>query len=390
MVNKKKYKILKIAACPFPYPRGTPVRIFRIANSLSQLGHDVHVFTYGLGDKSIEVPFKIHRIKDIKTYKKLSPGPSYQKLLILDFLLLFKIDRFLKNNKIDVLHAHHYEALLIGLLLRRKYKIPLIYDAHTILNSELPHYNLGLPRSFKQSIARYIDNKYPKKADYIISVTDEIETLLISDFGIKQDKISVITNGVEFEHFTRSVGTDKQLQENKSLVYAGNLAPYQKIELLLEIFKKLLGYFDKISLKIVTQSNYQKDLSVAKKMGINEKINFINAGYDKLPDYLNSSDIALNTRMDGEGIPLKLLNYMAAGLPIVSFEGSARYLKHMETALLVKNGDIDSFVLSIKKLFDNPDISEQISKNAQSFAMENFSWEKSAGMVQDVYNKIVK
>ena len=169
MANKRKYKILKIAACPFPYPRGTPVRIFRIADGLSQLGHDVHVFTYGLGDKSIETPFKIHRIKDIKTYKKLSPGPSYQKLLILDFLLLFKIDRFLKNNKIDVLHAHHYEALLIGLLLRRKYKIPLIYDAHTILHSELPHYNLGLPRPFKQSIARYIDNKYPKKADYIIS-----------------------------------------------------------------------------------------------------------------------------------------------------------------------------------------------------------------------------
>lgn len=390
MVTKKKYKILKIAACPFPSPRGTPARIFRIADSLCKLGHDVHVFTYGLGEKNINTPFTIHRIKDIRTYTKLTPGPSYQKLFVLDPLLYIKIDNFLKNNKIDVIHAHHYEALLIGILLRRKYNIPLIYDAHTILYSELPHYNLGVPKFIKQNIARYIDSRYPKKANHIICVTDEIQTVLVSEFDIKQDRTSVITNGVEFEHFARCLGSDKQAEETKSLVYAGNLAPYQQIELLLKILKELLGYFDDISLKIVTQSDYEKYLSLAKKMGINEKVKFINAGYNELPDHLNSSDIALNTRTDGDGIPLKLLNYMAAGLPIITFKGSARYLKQMETALIVKNGDIDSFVSSIRKFIDNPQISNQIGKNAQNFVMENFCWDKSALMVQDIYDKFVQ
>jgi hypothetical protein len=86
---KERYKIAMVAACPFPYPRRTPIRIFRLAEALTHRGHEIHVVTYHFGDV-VNAPFKIHRIPDVRTYRKYSPGPSYQKLMVLDQLLLFK------------------------------------------------------------------------------------------------------------------------------------------------------------------------------------------------------------------------------------------------------------------------------------------------------------
>ena len=49
--------------------------------------------------------------------------------------------------------------------------------------------------------------------------------------------------------------------------------------------------------------------------------------------------IALNPRVDCDGLPVKLLNYMATGRAIVSFAGSAEILEHEQTGLVVPSGD---------------------------------------------------
>ena len=81
-------RIATVAACPFPSPRGTPVRIHRLSEALARRGHDVHVVTYHLGDDIQEAPFHVHRIRDVKFYHKTAPGPTYGKLLVLNPLLL--------------------------------------------------------------------------------------------------------------------------------------------------------------------------------------------------------------------------------------------------------------------------------------------------------------
>ena len=53
-------------------------------------------------------------------------------------------------------------------------------------------------------------------------------------------------------------------------------------------------------------------------------------------DYLAAADVALNPRVHSSGTPQKLLNYMAAAKPVVSFEGSAKGLTHERDALIVE------------------------------------------------------
>ena len=137
------FKIAMIAACPFPYPRGTPIRVFHLTEQLIRLGHEVHVITYHLGNDSPRLDFAVHRIPRIITYRKLTPGPTLQKLFLVDALLTYRLRRVLQDQGFDVIHAHHFEGLLAALFAQIRPRIPVIFDCHTLLTTELPFYSFG-------------------------------------------------------------------------------------------------------------------------------------------------------------------------------------------------------------------------------------------------------
>ena len=60
-----RLRIAMLAACPFPWPRGTPIRIHRMTEALARHGHEVHVVTYHLGKELSASPYEVHRIRDV-------------------------------------------------------------------------------------------------------------------------------------------------------------------------------------------------------------------------------------------------------------------------------------------------------------------------------------
>src|SRR6202789_3251850 len=102
-------KIAMVAACPFPSPRGTPIRAHRMAEALGRRGHDVHVVTYHLGDAVRTPHMTVHRIAGPASYTRTAPGPTLTKLALLDPLLARKLRSVLRGGHFDVIHAHHYE-----------------------------------------------------------------------------------------------------------------------------------------------------------------------------------------------------------------------------------------------------------------------------------------
>ena len=383
-------KIAMVAACPFPYGRGTPIRIFRMGEALSQRGHDVHVVAYHLGDRANGVPFKIHRTPKVISYRRYAPGPTYQKLLVLDPLLFIKLFKVLKTHDIDLVHAHHYEGLLVSLLVRRWTKHPIVYDAHALLEAELPVYSLVLPKQLKMAIGRGFDRRFPKLANHTITVTEEIKTQLLKHGGITPRDITVITNGVESENFQVKSNNHSILTNRaKMLVYAGSLAPYQRIDLLLRAFSEVLKERRDVRLLIVSPFPFDDYEPLANKLGIRGNIDFIQSGFDGLPVYLAGADIALNSRTVSGGIPQKLLNYMAAGKPIVSFEGSAEILEHGETGWVVENANIAAFSQGVLRLIQDAALAARLGANARKHVTSEYTWEKTAEKAERVYEQVL-
>jgi len=383
------YNIAVVAACPFPCARGTPVRVARSAEALAELGHSVHVVTYNLGDPGLEITRErlvIHRIPRIPFYRDLSPGPSLTKLVLLDPLLLLKLNAVLGHHKIDFIYAHHYEALIVALAVRAVKHCPVIYDAHTILETELPDYVSGPVKPVLRKVGKWVDGFLPRRADHIVTVTDEIADRLAAHF-ISRSRVSVISNGLELAHFMACRWTPESLDSAiKVLIFTGNLAAYQGIDLMLEAFALLRQRRNDVLLRIVTNGDFHPYAPLARKHGIENDIEITSTDFDSLPGEIAKASVAINPRLSMDGIPQKLLNYMAVGVPIVSFSGSARNLVDNVNGLVVPDGDTVMFADALDKLLNDKQFARKLGMAARSDARRAGTWLDVARKLDSVFS----
>lgn len=386
MSSQHRLRIAVVAACPLPAGRGTPIRIFRLSEALHTLGHDVHVVSYHLGEQQTAHGFHLHRIKDLKWYSRMQAGPSYRKLIV-DLYLAAKLREVIAAAAIEVIHAHHVEGLLVALLARGNHKLPIVFDAHTLLGTELPYYALGMPRRLKTFVGRLLDRHLPGRAAHVVGVSQEIRDALVAMHAVEADRISVVPSGVELDCFT-SPASNRNRQE-KILIFAGNLAPYQGIDVMLSAFAIVCQERSNTYLQIASCDSFQPFESQAEKLGIRDRIRLIPGTFATLPAILANADIALNPRVDGDGVPQKLLNYMAAGCPIVSFAGSARHLEHATSGWIVEQAEPQAFARAILNLLDNPTLARRLGEIAHATACATLSWEVSARKIAAILQDVV-
>ena len=373
-----------IAACPFPWPRGTPIRIHRIAEAVARRGHAVHVVTYHLGEDLADPPFVVHRIRDVPAYRRTAPGPTVRKLFQLDPMLAGLLRRLHQEIRFDLVHAHHYEGLLVASHALRA--TPIVYDAHTLLASELPTYPLGLPRRCIRAVAPWLDRHLPRRADRIIAVSEAIRKALTTVGASAPERVHVIPSGVEWQRFPADPGTTP---DGRTVIFTGNLAPYQGVNLMLEAFARLHARRADVRLMIVTDSSFMPFEPLAQQLGVLAAVDLRRATFAQQPALLAAATVAVNPRIRCDGIPQKLLNYMAAGMPIATFEGSASPVRHEVTGLCVPDGDTAAMADAMDRLLTDRGLARTLGDAAREQARREFSWEQVAARVEQVYRDAI-
>jgi len=370
-----------IAACPFPWPRGTPIRIHRLAEALGRRGHEVHVLTYHFGEGALSADLTLHRIAGPSIYRHGAPGPTLTKLALLDPLLTYKLRRLMRALQFDVIHAHHYEGMLCAWLARCGGRTPpLVFDVHTLLGSELPAYS-AFGQGLLRSLGRALDRALPRRADHLIAVSEEMRRSLGALTGLDESRITLISNGVETEHFGSGVAS----VERHTVVFAGNLAPYQGLESLLQAFALVRQLEPSARLRLLTDGDFSPWRASARMLGLLDNIEVRQVGYAQLPVELCRAGVLVNPRSVCSGIPQKLLNYMASGRPVVSFAGSAAIMEHERTGLIVRDEEVAAFAAAILRLMSDEALAMSIGARARAFVTEQYSWEQVAARVEQVY-----
>ena len=222
MGNRKK--ILFIAPSPIYLEKGSSLRMFEVAKTLSKK-YFVDIVTYSIGEK-----FKIKNTKIWRTPSFFKPDipvgkPSISKIL-LDLFLLKKCINLITKNKYDIIHCEDFEGAAIGYslsLFNKKYK--LVYDLHNKLTDNLKIVN----KSYLNFLIAPMERLITKKFDLVI---------------LNWNKYF---NDPLFNHKSRFLYYDKinlALKKYPSfkfkyIIYTGNFENYQGIKEFLNIFKDL-------------------------------------------------------------------------------------------------------------------------------------------------------
>jgi glycosyltransferase involved in cell wall biosynthesis len=264
----------------------------------------------------------------------------------------------------------------------------VVYDAHTLLETELNHYFPGPLGGIASRVGTWLDVTLPRGVAHAVAISGAIRDRLVESGAMPPERVTVIGNGVEQEHFEVAV-RDHRPGGAERIIFTGNLAPYQGIDLMLTAFRQIQARRKGVRLSIVTASSFEPYEALAAELGVRDAIDLAPASFDRLPHDLADSAVALNPRTRCDGIPLKLLNYMSAARPIVSFEGSAHGLEHEKTALVVPDGDTQAFAGAVVQLLEQPVMAARLGANARRTSRERHSWGSTAHRVETVYERVL-
>jgi glycosyltransferase involved in cell wall biosynthesis len=356
-------RIAMVGACPYPVPQGSQVFMRDHALALQACGHAVHLVVYGYGASDEESALPVHRAWSPAGIGRTQAGPHAAKLL-LDLALVGRLRRVVREESIDVIFAHNYEALLAGLVAGVK---PLIYHAHNVLEDELPYYfrHKGLPRR----IGRFLDRALPRRACRVCTPHTRLAGHLVLS-GCDPKKMAVIPPPVGIAAFE----TAPKTSDVAPVIYAGNLDSYQNLDLLQAAMARVREQLPEAVLQVGTAA-----LETVPSAEMRSIPDFVS-----LRDFLKQDAVFAAPRISWSGYPVKLLNAMAAGLPVVACEGAAPPIRHEHNGLLTPPDDAEAFAAALLRLMQDHRLRTQLGKNAQKTIEEDHNPEKTGQQLEDI------
>ncbi len=386
------YKILMIAPTPFFADRGCHVRILEEIQALEQLGHKITLCTYHIGR---DIPgIDIRRICRIPWYQKLEAGPSWHKFY-LDELLYHKAKSILKKEHFDLIHAHLHEGVFIASRLRKKFNIPIVADLQGSLTDEVRAHRFAKNNPFILKIFQYAEQKINQVPDQIILSSNQFKEFFAKKFSIPNYKMEVISDGVNSNRANLSIDEKNRLcnelgipHHRTIIAFLGILTIYQGIEILMKIMPSMIQKNSNIHFLIMgfpKEDHYKKRCV---DLGISDHVTWTGrVPYHLIDNYLSCADIAISPKISKTEGNVKLMNYMAIGLPMVVFDIPANREILGEYGVYADCGNTEDFEKKLLMLIDNTQLRVTLRKKLIAFAINNFSWGMRAKQILRIYEK---
>ena len=392
-----KNRILVVAPVPFFVDRGTPMRILEESLALERLGADIQIATYHIGrcikDIENDSNIKVRRIvRLLFWYNKKEAGPNWQKI-VLDILLAIKVIRICWSEKPDIIHAHLHEGVLIGSLAQKVLfwrKMKLVADFHGQLVSEMTSHGY-LREGWLKKFFLFLEKVIFSMGDWTIVSSEELKKIVCQFKKRNRDKLSVVLDGVNLKKYELL----KKISEVKStdklkVIYSGAFVKNKGIDLLLETIIRVKETNRDDILFILAGGPIENIASFVEKYDLRKIVKIISPlDYRDLPKVNLMGDIAVDPKLSGFGQASgKILQYMAAGLPVICFDrkNNRNYLRN--AGFYVRDFSVDGLTEAVLHFANNKDKITEMSRNAEK-EIARFSWDKSGEKILKIYKKML-
>jgi len=289
------------------------------------------------------------------------------------------------------LHPHGWAAARVG----KRSGIPVVLTAHgqdvaRLDNPAAPH-----PSQYRAMVRAAC-----ARAAAVICVSqamrDRLASLLEPDF----DRLHVIPNGVDLEHFRpveravaratlrrTSAGSAVLAADRRLLVFAGDLLPVKQVDRLLHALALLAPSMPDLALAIVGDGAESDSLAeVIRVQHLGARILFAGLRpHREIPTWLAAADVFVLPSAT-EGLPLVVLEALAAGTPVVASRvgGIPECIQEGETGLLVDPKGVaplaEALVTALGRTWDRARIRA---------AAEPFGWEAQTAKLEQIYRAVV-
>ncbi len=376
--------------------RGTFFRAFHFAKCLVQRGHTVTLLTISPTRRLRCSRETVEGVRVIET-PDLLWGQARTGWDL--YNTLWRITSLVKTGPYDVVHGFDCRPVVIfpALVLKKTRAVPFVSDwadwwgRGGIIESrqKLLNYLLGPVETFFEGHFRY--------EAHCVTVTSIALRDRAVALGIPRDRVLYIPSGSDVKtiqplpkgEMRKALG----LPIDAKIIEFVGFINYD-FDLIVNSFPLITRRFPDVLLLLVGQK-YPLTAQLFKQASLRHNVREVGiVPFQELPKYLACADVLLLPFTDkicniGRG-PIKLGDYMAAGRPIVSQPvGDLRHIFTSEMPFgILTDSNPSSFAEAVCSLLAHPERAACYGRNARMLAERFYSWDRSAGMLEDLYTQL--
>jgi glycosyltransferase involved in cell wall biosynthesis len=305
-----------------------------------------------------------------------SPGGIYQ---------LLRLAAFLRRGKFEVVHTHDLWSNLMGVPAARLAGVPAIISSQR----DLSHF------AWYQGVRRRLLRQIQRLSHVVLANATPIRDALIAEDGFSPESLRVIHNGVDTAKFQNGKRDRARLfpaaGEGALIVLVGNMHTDVKGHpWLIAASPAVVREFPETRFVFAGDGESRPVFErQVQKLGLERSFMFLGRRAD-IPDLLASCDLAV-LPSKAEGLPNAMLEYMAAGLPVVASRvgGNAELVEEGVTGLLVPAQDSEALSVALLRLLRDPELARRLAAAGQQRATHDFSFERLIREMGELYTELL-
>jgi glycosyltransferase involved in cell wall biosynthesis len=388
-----------------PYvPNQIRTRSYNLISSLTELGHQVDVFTLGSSAEDVQDADAI-KAKCCNVYYQHQPSwrsllnsalavPSNQPLQSVYSWhpnLAAQLKARLSNY--DVVHVEHLRGSAYGQFIKSTApSMPVVWDSvdcithlftqaasksGSLFGRLITRFELGRTRSAEGRLVAAFDHVL------VTSSTDRSALLDIVPTGLHPAPITILSNGVDQNYFRLNPGLERDVD---TLVFSGKMSYHANISMVLYLFHEIMPrlWEKRPSVRLVVVG--KDPPAEVRKLADPPRV-LITGTVDDIRPYLWTATAAVVPLVYGAGVQNKILEAMATGTPVIT---NSKVLSSLDVTpgreLLVAD-NVDDFVMHALNLFADPSLQKAVSLAGLDYVRKNHNWHESARRMVEIYGQ---
>ncbi|NLF01783.1 MAG: glycosyltransferase family 4 protein [Anaerolineales bacterium] len=267
---------------------------------------------------------------------------------------------------------------------------PIVYVAHNVEADlwEAAADKLRAPIAKLAHRPRRLEQEAVRSASAVVAMSQRDADVLIARYGADPAKMHVLPNGVDIETRHPAPPEARQaarqrlgIDERPMFLFMGS-DHYPNKEALAHIQSWQAELGPKLGIQFVIVGGVGLGVASTDHMRVEGFV-------PEVTDYLMAADFALNPLTSGSGTSLKMVEYLACGLPTITTQVGSRGLD-LKPRREVLQGEVDDFPELITQLVQDRALQSSLARNGRSAAEKQYSWDALGLRMLDVYEEVTQ
>lgn len=348
--------------------------VIELASYLKIKGWDVHVGV--LKSIGADAIINIAHANNLKTY--LFSGRNMEILKV-----LHELNNYIEEHDIDIIHSHGYKSDFISLCVNASLDVRRIATCHNWLSD-----------SFKLKIYEWVDKKVLCHFDFVVVVSPKLLDV-VRCMGILPTHSKMIANGISLESLPDMKKVEALRVElgvaakEPIIVRIGRLSYEKGNDVLLKAMSSVIPYVNAHLVFIGEGEQADSLKALVERYQLGKWVIFAGYRWD-VTDLLHGSDICCISSLD-EGLPIVLLEAMAARVPVVTTSVGAipSVIRNGENGWLVPPGDSKTLANAILEALVDRKKAKTLADQAYYDYKMLYSQEAMGEKYIEIYDKFI-